>query len=166
MNRKSPTESATLYKIGTKKKGNDGNIWITIELSNGVKRWKLFKKSANTISNTTNNTTIKPKITKLGFLFINFIEDESLFPNSPKDVANLNKELAKLWKILKENDIIETVPKTKYVEETYYMKDIIYLVNVIFELANKPKYFHEPAKLTEKGRELLIKELKNMKFIE
>lgn len=41
--RKSPTESATLYKIGTKKKGNDNNIWIIVENKNGIKRWKLYK---------------------------------------------------------------------------------------------------------------------------
>lgn len=42
--RKSPTESATLYKIGTIKKGNDGNMWIIVENKNKVKRWKLHKK--------------------------------------------------------------------------------------------------------------------------
>lgn len=43
-NRQSPTESATLYKIGTKKTGNDGNIWIIAENIKGIKRWKLYKK--------------------------------------------------------------------------------------------------------------------------
>lgn len=47
--RKSPTASATLYKTGTKKKGNDGNIWIVNELANGVKRWKIFKKPSKII---------------------------------------------------------------------------------------------------------------------
>lgn len=42
--RNSPSESATLYKIGTKKKGNDGNTWTIVENVNGVKRWKLYKK--------------------------------------------------------------------------------------------------------------------------
>ena len=28
MTRPSPTESATKYKVGTKKKGNDNNTWI------------------------------------------------------------------------------------------------------------------------------------------
>jgi hypothetical protein len=41
--RPSPTESATLYKIGTKKKGNDGNIWIIVETINGVKKWKKHR---------------------------------------------------------------------------------------------------------------------------
>lgn len=46
MERKSPSKSATLYKVGTKKKGNDGNIWIIVEASNGVKRWQLHKKTS------------------------------------------------------------------------------------------------------------------------
>lgn len=37
--RKSPTESATKYKIGTIKKGNDNNKWIISKNKNGVKRW-------------------------------------------------------------------------------------------------------------------------------
>ena len=43
--RKSPEKSATLYKVGTKKIGNDGNTWIIEENKNGVKRWVLFKRS-------------------------------------------------------------------------------------------------------------------------
>ena len=43
-NRPSPSESATLYKVGTKKTGNDGNTWIIVENKNGVKRWKLYRK--------------------------------------------------------------------------------------------------------------------------
>jgi len=38
--RPSPSMSATLYNVGTKKRGNDGNIWIITTNKNGVKRWK------------------------------------------------------------------------------------------------------------------------------
>lgn len=38
-NRKSPLESATAYKIGTVKRGVDGNLWIVRETQNGIKRW-------------------------------------------------------------------------------------------------------------------------------
>lgn len=37
--RKSPTESATLFNVGTIKVGNDKNKWKIIETKNGVKRW-------------------------------------------------------------------------------------------------------------------------------
>ena len=45
--RKGPEESATLFSVGTKKKGNDGNIWVIVKNKNGVKRWQksLFKNS-------------------------------------------------------------------------------------------------------------------------
>jgi hypothetical protein len=42
--RKGPEKSATLFKVGIKKTGNDGNTWIIEENKNGVKRWVLFKK--------------------------------------------------------------------------------------------------------------------------
>jgi len=41
--RPSPSESATQFKVGTKKKGNDGNMWIIVENKNGVKRWSKVK---------------------------------------------------------------------------------------------------------------------------
>ena len=59
MIRPSPTESATLYKVNTKRKGNDGNIWIIVENANGVKRWKLYKKPTNKPSKKTSKKTSK-----------------------------------------------------------------------------------------------------------
>ena len=35
----SPSESAKFFKVGTKKKGNDGNIWIIKENVNKIKKW-------------------------------------------------------------------------------------------------------------------------------
>ena len=57
--RKSPKESATLYKLGTKKTGLDGNMWIITETSNGVKRWKLFKKTSKETSKKTSKKISK-----------------------------------------------------------------------------------------------------------
>ena len=42
-NRPSPSESATLFRVGITKKGNDDNIWIIVKNKNGVKRWKQYK---------------------------------------------------------------------------------------------------------------------------
>ena len=39
-NRPSPSESATKFKEGIKKKGNDGNMYIIVVNKNGIKRWK------------------------------------------------------------------------------------------------------------------------------
>lgn len=61
--RPSPSESASLFKTGTKKKGNDGNIWIIKENKNGVKRWtKESKKTSKPKKKTTNDS--KKKTTK------------------------------------------------------------------------------------------------------
>ena len=38
--RKAPTESATLFKKGTIKKGNDGNRWTIVTNARGVQRWQ------------------------------------------------------------------------------------------------------------------------------
>ena len=38
--RPSPTQSATLFQVGQKKKGNDGNMYQVVTNKNGVKRWK------------------------------------------------------------------------------------------------------------------------------
>lgn len=40
MSRPSPTHSATLYRIGTRKTGNDGNLWEVRANSAGVQRWQ------------------------------------------------------------------------------------------------------------------------------
>ena len=40
-NRPSPSESATIFEVGIKKRGNDGNIWIITQDKNGTKRWKI-----------------------------------------------------------------------------------------------------------------------------
>tara|TARA_B100000900_G_C20316903_1_gene608516 strand:- start:145 stop:636 length:492 start_codon:yes stop_codon:yes gene_type:complete len=49
MTRKGPTASATIFPVGTEKRGNDGNIWAIVQNKNGVKRWqktssKVFSK--------------------------------------------------------------------------------------------------------------------------
>jgi len=41
--RPSPAESATLFEVGTNKKGNDGNMWTITETKSGVKRWRKIK---------------------------------------------------------------------------------------------------------------------------
>lgn len=66
--RKSPEKSATLYKIGTKKTGLDGNMWIVTENKNGIKRWVLFKvKKANSKTprkKPVEKKTVKPRTDK------------------------------------------------------------------------------------------------------
>ena len=46
--RTSPTESATLFKVGVKRKGNDGNMYIITITKSGIKRWTKFKNDNDT----------------------------------------------------------------------------------------------------------------------
>ena len=41
--RKSPTASATLFPVGTKRTGNDGGQWMVEANKNGVRRWVLVR---------------------------------------------------------------------------------------------------------------------------
>ncbi len=38
--RPSPAESATKFRVATKRRGGDGNIWVVSKTKTGVKRWK------------------------------------------------------------------------------------------------------------------------------
>lgn len=55
--RKGPSESATKYKVGTKKKGNDGNYWIIKKQKNGVQRWVKTEKNNTKRKNTKKKNT-------------------------------------------------------------------------------------------------------------
>jgi hypothetical protein len=64
--RKGPTESANDFSIGTKKRGNDGNMWVIIQTKNS-KRWSKVnntKKTNNQGNNQGNNKTKKYTIHK------------------------------------------------------------------------------------------------------
>jgi hypothetical protein len=56
--RKGPSESATIFPIGTIKKGNDGNKWKIIETGTGVHRWS---KMTGIRPPSSHNTTVKNK---------------------------------------------------------------------------------------------------------
>lgn len=44
--RKGPSVSATKFRLGTKKKGNDGNIWKIVQNKHGTKRWLKESKTS------------------------------------------------------------------------------------------------------------------------
>lgn len=60
--RKGPSESATKYKVGTRKLGNDGNMWIIKKAVNGVQRWaKIKNSSTKKIKSKSINKTVSKK---------------------------------------------------------------------------------------------------------
>jgi len=56
--RQAPLESANNFTLGTKKRGNDGNMWIIIQTKNS-KRWS--KVNENKLQKTKKNIIIKTK---------------------------------------------------------------------------------------------------------
>jgi hypothetical protein len=56
--RKAPTASATLFKRGTVKVGNDGNKWTIVADTRGVQRWK--KITANSKPRTVKHRRVDP----------------------------------------------------------------------------------------------------------
>lgn len=61
-NRPSPSDSATMYPVGTQMRGNDGNIWEVRASATGVQRWvKVAILSAfNTANGITDMDTTQP----------------------------------------------------------------------------------------------------------
>jgi hypothetical protein len=86
--RKGPYVSATKQLIGTKKKGNDGNMWKIVENKNGIKRW--LKISTNKTNKTRKDKTRKDK--EIQDMDIN------MDINADMDtIRNANKKLHKFW---------------------------------------------------------------------
>lgn len=64
--RKGPNESATKFKKGTRKRGNDGNMWIIATTSSGTHRWQKIttsktKKNKKTTATTNDLRELKKK---------------------------------------------------------------------------------------------------------
>ena len=92
--RKAPSKSATLFKNGTIKKGNDGNNWIIVTTSNGIQRWK---KVAVSTAKTTRKNSAKPKEkVKARAKSKRVLEMEA----DPNTVWGKNRPLEELWESL------------------------------------------------------------------
>jgi hypothetical protein len=81
--RKGPSSSATKYSVGTKKKGNDGNMWKIVKNKNGTKRW--LKMSNVTLKNRTKHLQDIDDIDD-----VNDVDDSDV-------IRNKNKKLYKFW---------------------------------------------------------------------
>lgn len=103
--RPSPTKSATLYKVGTIKTGNDKNKWIITEDKNGTKKWKLYKKVTKPSDKTTK--TIKSDI---GLTLDSFYDLRIMTPDQLTDVYNKSQKTKQIYDILL-NKIIPEINK-------------------------------------------------------
>jgi len=107
--RQSPIESATLFSIGTIKKGNDGNKWVIIETSAGIHRWKQVKtgKPSKPSNNKTHKKPITPPKTPEDNLISSSNNDDvsqamlvSMAKKNQVTSSGNKKELAeKIWRV-------------------------------------------------------------------
>jgi hypothetical protein len=109
--RKAPAVSATLFKPGTTKTGNDGNKWAIVVDRRGVKRWQHTKKKPATTM----------KLRRRGHKSARVLAMEA----DPNSVWGKNKPLEKFWQdlasgkkvvLIKKNGDHEmfTMPKSTY----------------------------------------------------
>jgi hypothetical protein len=61
--RQAPSESANDFTLGTKKRGNDGNMWVIIQTKNS-KRWSKVNKTKKTNNQGTNQRNNQKKTKK------------------------------------------------------------------------------------------------------
>jgi hypothetical protein len=92
--RKAPSKSATLFNNGTIKQGNDGNKWIIVTTSNGIRRWKKVADSSSSNKATRKNSA-KPK-EKARPKSKRVLEMEA----DPNTVWGKNKPLEEFWESL------------------------------------------------------------------
>ena len=105
--RQSPIESATLFSVGTIKKGNDGNKWVIIETSAGIHRWKQVKTSKTSKNNKTHKKPItspnKPEDKPIGSSHSGDVSQTMLVSMAKKShvtTSGTKKELAeKIWRV-------------------------------------------------------------------
>lgn len=119
MARKAPSASATLFKRGTVKRGNDGNQWRIVADSRGVQRWqKVLSRDSKHIAK---NKTLKHNKSNR---VLNMEVDQTT-------VWGKNKPLERFWQdlasgknvvIIYKNSRhkIENVPKGKVALRTFY----------------------------------------------
>ena len=81
--RKAPTASATLFKRGTVKTGNDGNKWAIVADTRGVQRWQKINAT------TRKNRSLKQRRHKSARVVA--------MESDPDSVWGKNKPLEKLW---------------------------------------------------------------------
>ena len=93
--RKAPSESATLFKKGTIKKGNDGNRWIIVTNARGVQRWQKVQAATKSVKNKTKKSK-------------RILEMEA----DPNSVWGKNKPLEKLWESLASGEKVVLIQKT------------------------------------------------------
>ena len=93
--RKAPSQSATLFKKGTIKKGNDGNRWVIVTNARGVQRWQKVQAATKLAKNKTKKSK-------------RILEMEA----DSNSVWGKNKPLEKFWRSLASGEKVVLIQKT------------------------------------------------------
>jgi hypothetical protein len=96
MTRKAPPESATLFKKGTTKKGNDGNRWVIVTNARGVQRWQKVQ-----------GAKVKAKTRRVGR-----IVELGTGDAYGESIWGKNKPLEKFWRSLASGKKVVLIKKT------------------------------------------------------
>lgn len=100
--RKAPSQSATLFKKGTIKKGNDGNRWTIVTNARGVQRWqKVQGAKAKTKTRRVGRVGRVGRIVELG-------TGDAYGEN----IWGKNKPLEKFWRSLASGEKVVLIQKT------------------------------------------------------
>jgi len=161
--RKGPSESATLFSLGTKKKGNDGNMWEIIKTKNGVKRWKKISGKKKTRKIKTRKI-FKSKKNKITIKIL-----KSLKKKYSVTTTGNKKEIAEgLWVVrggsLSDNDlelIIPLLSKRDKKEAEKLLSDRNKKPIINYKGMWKPK----PKPLNKMSRKELIKHLRHFRNV-
>jgi hypothetical protein len=92
--RKAPSQSATLFKKGTTKKGNDGNRWVIVADARGVQRWRKVQGA-------------KTKTRRVGRIIELGTGDAY-----GESIWGKNKPLEKFWRSLASGEKVVLIQKT------------------------------------------------------
>jgi len=97
--RKGPSKSATLFKEGTIKKGNDGNKWIIVTNKLGVRRWQKTGSNSTTmkIKSKSKSKSKSKRVLKM--------------EADPDTVWGKNKPLQELWQSLASGEKVVLIEK-------------------------------------------------------
>jgi len=97
--RKAPTESATLFKKGVIKKGNDGNKWVIVTNARGVQRWQKVQGA---------KVKAKAKTRRVGRRVVELGTGDAY----GESIWGKNKPLEKFWRSLASGKKVVLIQKT------------------------------------------------------
>ena len=99
--RKAPSQSATLFKKGTIKKGNDGNRWVVVTNARGVQRWHKAQGMKA-------NAKAKAKTRRIGRRVVELGTGDAY----GESIWGKNKPLEKFWRSLASGEKVVLIQKT------------------------------------------------------